>query len=77
MTRPLHRPRPRTGEGDVAPLDDDLALPRRQRDALARLNPNLIRGALHRQVFLAPDLLRIGVSAQAQARVGRDRLDAA
>ncbi len=77
MPRPLHRPRPRTGEGDVAALDDDLALPRRQRDALGCLNADLIRGALHRQVFLAPDLLRIGVGAQAQARVGGDRLDAA
>lgn len=77
MTRPLHRPRPRTGEGDVAALDDDLALPCRQRDALACLNPNLIRGALHRQILLAPDLLGIGVGAQAQACIGRDRLDAA
>ena len=34
MTRPLDRPRPRTGEGDVAALDDDLALPGGERDAL-------------------------------------------
>jgi hypothetical protein len=32
---------------------------------------------LHRQVFLAPDLLGIGVGTQAQTRIGRDGLDAA
>ena len=77
MARPLHGPRPWAREGDVAALDLDLALARRQRDAAAGLNADLVGGALHGQVFVRPDLLRVGVGAQAQARVGGDGLDAA
>ena len=76
MAGRLHRPRARAGERDVAALELDLALAGREGDALAGLDADLAGGALHGQVLFGPDLLGIGVGAQAEYGVGGDGLDA-
>ena len=77
MPRPLHRELPRHREGDVPTLDHDLALPRRQGDAVFGLDADLIGRALHRDVLIRPQLLAVRVRPQAQRPIGRDALDAA
>ena len=52
MPSPLDCPGPRASERDVPTLDQDLALPGRERDAVAGLYANLVGGALHGQVFV-------------------------
>ncbi len=52
MRSPLHRPVTRAGEGDVAALDDDLALAGGEGDAVAGLDADFVGGALHGQVFV-------------------------
>lgn len=77
MHRPLHRPLAWADEGDVAALDHDLTLACGQRDAVAGLDAHFVGGALHREVFVGPHLLGVGVGAQAQGAVGGDAVDAA
>ena len=52
MHRPLHRPSPRTREGDVPALEHNLALPCGQGDAVFGLHADLVGGALDGQVFV-------------------------
>jgi len=77
MRRPLDRETPRAGERDVPALQGDLALPGGEGDAVLGEHTHFIGGALHRDVLVGPELLGVGVGAQAQGGVGGNGLDAA